>query len=320
MKIVRSLAAAGILYGVAALSPLVGVALAAFPEKEITIIVPYGAGGSTDVCVRAVASGMEKILGVPVQVVNRPGGQGTNGPQQLLTAAADGYTIATAGTGSIAIAPHMLGVNYNPDSFTYLPGFAQYLYGIATQPDSSIKTVADLMEAAKARKVTFGSTGAPSNVVMFELNKRLGTNFRHVPFPSGAEAVTAAIGGHVDVVIQDPPVVLPAVQSGRLRLIASASEGRWKTMPDVPTMKEQGVDVVIDSLIGFIAPKGVSDDRVEVLTRAITEAAHSTEVQALLDRLNMVYVEMAPDVVHQKLKSEYDRFGVIVREFGLDKR
>ncbi|MFC7610810.1 tripartite tricarboxylate transporter substrate binding protein [Teichococcus aestuarii] len=293
---------------------------ATWPEREISVIVQYGPGGSTDVSTRAIAAEAEKILGVPLQVVNRPGGQGTVGPQQVAAARPDGYTLGTTGLAGTAIAPHMLDVPYSADSFTFLPAFARYLYGIAVRAESPHRSIADLLAAAKAKRTTFAATGAPNNIGMFDLGRKAGARFQFVPFGSGAEAVTAALGGHVDAVIQNPPEMLPALQSGRLRLLASASAGRWKEYPDVPTLREQGHDVVVDSMIGFIAPKGVPEERLAVLSRAFLEAARKPALAEILGRFGMVPAVMQPDEFERTVREAHDRFGPELREAGLARK
>lgn len=296
------------------------LALAAWPEREITVIVQYGAGGSTDVSTRAIATEAEKILGVPVQIVNRPGGQGTVGVQQIAAARPDGYTIGTTGLAGLAIAPHMLDVAYTFDSFTFLPAFARYLYGIAVRAESPHRSIQDLVNAAKSRRTTFGATGAPNNIGMFDIARATGARFQFVPFGSGAEAVTATLGGHVDAVIQNPPEMLPALESGRLRLLASASAGRWKEYPDVPTLREQGIDVVVDSMIGFIGPKGVPQDRIERLTSAFLEAAQKPALAEILGRFGMVPSILQPPEFERVAREAHDRFGPQLREAGLARR
>lgn len=296
------------------------LAKAAWPEREITLIVQYGPGGSTDVSTRAMAAEVEKILGVTVQIVNRPGGQGTVGPQQVAAARPDGYVLGTTGLAGLAIAPHMLEVSYTSDNFTFLPAFARYLYGIGVRADSPYRTLQDLVDGAKARRTTFGATGAPNNIGMFDIARITKSRFQFVPFGSGAEAVTAALGGHVDAVIQNPPEMLPALQSGRLRLLASASVERWKEYPDVATLREQGIDVVVDSMIGIIGPKGIPQDRTELLTRAFLEAAQKPALAETLGRLGMLPILMQPAEFESTVREAFDRFGPQLREAGLARR
>lgn len=304
--------------GGALLAP--SLARAAWPEREVTILVAYGAGGSTDVCTRAVASEAEKILNVPIQIVNRTGGQGTSAPAQVMTSRPDGYTLATAGMAALAIMPHVLEVPYTLDSFSYLPGYARYLYGIAVPADSPFRTVQELVEAGKQRRLTFAAAGAPQNVGMFELNARLRTRFHFVPFPGGPEAVTAALGKHVDFVVQNPPELLPALQSGRLRLLASASDVRWKEFPDVGTLREQGIDLAVDSVLGLVGPKDIPADRLELLSRAFLQAAQMPSVAATLSRFGMIPAPLSAADFESLQRKAFAEFGPHLRAAGLARR
>lgn len=304
--------------GSALLAP--SLAHAAWPEREITVLVAYGAGGSTDVCTRAVASEAEKILKVPVQIVNRTGGQGTSAPAQVMIARPDGYTLATAGMAALAIMPYVLDLPYTLDSFTYLPGYSRYLYGIAVPADSAFQTVQQLMRAGQERRVTFAAAGAPQNIGMFELNAKLRTRFGFVPFPGGAEAVTAAIGKHVDFVVQNPPEMLPALQSGRLRLLASASDVRWKEFPDVPTLREQGIDLAVDSVLGLVGPKGIPPERIELLSQAFLQAAQTQVVAETVSRFGMIPAPVAAPDFERMQRNAFAEFGPHLRAAGLAKR
>ncbi|MCW8084230.1 Bug family tripartite tricarboxylate transporter substrate binding protein [Sabulicella glaciei] len=301
-------------------APAVRAQGATWPDREITILVAYGAGGSTDVCTRALAGEAEKILGVPVQIVNRTGGQGTSAPAQVASMRPDGHTLATAGMAALAILPHVLDLPYTLDSFTFLPGYARYLYGIAVPAESPIRTAQDLIAQGRQRRVTFAAAGAPQNIGMFELNKKLNTRFGFVPFPGGAEAVTAAIGRHVDFVVQNPPEMLPALQSGRLRLIASASDVRWKEYPDVQTLREQGVDLAVDSVLGLVGPKGIPQDRLERLNTALLQAARSPGVGETVSRFGMVPAPTPATEFEAMQRGAFAEFGPHLRENGLARR
>ncbi|MBS7813612.1 Bug family tripartite tricarboxylate transporter substrate binding protein [Roseococcus pinisoli] len=296
------------------------LAQARWPDREVTVLVPFGAGGSTDVSVRAICAEAEKILGVPMQIVNRTGGQGTAAPTQVSQARPDGHTIGSAAMSGLAIAPHMFEVGYTLDSFAYLPGTARFLYGIGVRADSPYGSIQDLVNAAKARRITFSATGPPNNLGLFDLNRKYGTRFGFVPFQSGAEAVTAAIGGHVEATSQTPPEMIPAIQSGRMRMLASASPARWKEFPDVPTLREAGFDVTIESLLGFVAPRGVPAERLAVLGDAIQRAAAMPAVEEALGRFGMVpAIQTAPEF-ERAIREGFVRYGEQLREAGLARR
>jgi tripartite-type tricarboxylate transporter receptor subunit TctC len=308
-------------WGTAALLSLTGAAAAqTWPEREISLVVNYGAGGVTDVTVRALATEASKILKVPVQVVNRPGGQGTTGPTFVAAQKPDGYTIGVTSFAPMAISPHMIDVSYKIDDFSYVGGFGRFRYGIAVNEASPIKSIDDLISAAKARRVTFSASGPPNNLALFELGKKAGVRFQYVPYPSGAEAVTAVLGGHVDAVVQTPTEMLQFVEGGKMRLLASASPVRWTEKPDVPTLIDLGHDVSIDSWVGLGGPKGVDPARLQILQSAFEQAARSPEVAKAFETLGMSLNYMSGEEYRAFLQKGYAEMATSLAEAGLAKQ
>jgi tripartite-type tricarboxylate transporter receptor subunit TctC len=273
---------------VLALTAFAGPALALkWPDREVTLVVNYGAGGVTDVTVRALAAEASKALGVPVQVVNRPGGQGTTGPTFIAAQKPDGSTIGVTSFAPMAISPHMMETSYKIDDFDYVGGFGRFRYGIAVAATSPIKSMEDLVAAAKTRRVTFAASGPPNNLALSKLGKKLGVRFQFVPYPSGAESVTAALGGHVDAVVQTPTEMNALAEAGRLRILASASPVRWTERPDMPTLLDLGYGISIDSWVGLAGPKGIDPARLDILRKAFEEAGKSPEVAKSFEQLGM---------------------------------
>ncbi|MGE7413227.1 Bug family tripartite tricarboxylate transporter substrate binding protein, partial [Methylobacterium tarhaniae] len=258
-----------------------------WPDREITLVVNYGAGGVTDVTIRALAAEATKILRVPIQVVNRAGGQGTTGPTFVAAQKPDGHTIGVTSFAPMAISPHLMDVSYKIDDFDYIGGFGRFRYGIAVAATSQIRSMEDLVAAARARRVTFAASGPPNNLALSNLGKKLGLRFQFVPYPSGAEAVTAALGGHVDAVVQTPTEMLGLIEAGRLRGLASASPVRWTERPDMPTLVDLGYGISIDSWVGLAGPKGIDTSRLDVLRQAFAQAARSPEVAKSFEQLGM---------------------------------
>lgn len=300
---------------------LIGSAAAeTWPDREITLVVNYGAGGVTDVTVRALAAEAAKALNAPVQIVNRPGGQGTTGPTFIASQKPDGYTIGVTSFAPMAINPHMIDVSYTIDDFDYLGGFGRFRYGIVVNEASPIKSIDDLIKAGKAKPVTFSASGPPNNLALLELGKKTGARFRFVPYPSGAESVTAVLGGHIDAVVQTPTEMLPLIQSGKLRLLASASPVRWTELPDVPTLVDLGHAVSIDSWIGLGAPKGIDLAKLKTLRDAFEKAARSPEVAKSFEQLGMSMAYMSGEEYRAFLKNGYDEMGKSLAETGLARR
>jgi tripartite-type tricarboxylate transporter receptor subunit TctC len=262
-----------------------------FPAHEVNVIVNYGAGGTTDVATRALAQTMEKILGKSVVVQNKPGALGTLTPAYIARQKPDGYQVGVVTYSTVAIMPHLMDLTYSMKDFEFVAGFGRFRYGIAVNADSPYHTLADLISAAKQGKgLFFGTTSAPNNLAIFELTRLAGANFEHISYKSGGEAVTALLSKQVQVIVQNPPDIMPHVKAGKLRMLASASPMRWPELPAVPTIKEQGFDIEIDSWLGLAVPKGTPAAIVKVLENATLKAMSDP---ALSDRMTQMGVDPA---------------------------
>ncbi len=262
---------------------------AAYPEREVSVVVPYGAGGSTDVIVRTMAQHMQRTLGKPLVVTNRTGAQATLGPSVVAKANADGYTLGALTYSAMAITPHLIQVPYTVDSFDYIGAFGRYQFGLAVRADAPYKTLQQFVEHAKnsPKPVFFASGGAPNNLAFFALGRSTGAKFEEVSYKGGAESVNALLGGQVEAVIQAPSEILPHVKSGSLRLLASASPSRLKDSPETPTLNEAGYNVEIDSWVGFIVPAGTPSAARQSLAQAAKAALEDPSVQSSLRALGV---------------------------------
>jgi tripartite-type tricarboxylate transporter receptor subunit TctC len=317
MKTIREAIAAGLILAAALGAP---AAQADWPEREVTLVVNYGAGGVTDSTVRALAVEAEKNLKVPVQIVNRPGGQGTVGPTFLAAQKPDGYTIGVTSFAPMAISPHMMNVSYSLDDFAFIGGYGRFRYGVAVRTESPIKSIDELVAAAKTRRVTFSASGPPNNLALWNLASKTGVQFQYVPFPSGAEAVTAVLGGHVDAVVQTPTEMLQLIDAGKLRLLASASPVRWTEKPDVPTLIDLGHGISIDSWIGLAAPKGTPPDRLQALEAAFSKSVQSPEVEKAFTNMGMSAAVMTGAEYRAFLDKGLKEMETALAESGLAKK
>ncbi|RZJ26263.1 MAG: tripartite tricarboxylate transporter substrate binding protein [Haliea sp.] len=266
--------------------PFAQPAIAAdWPEREITLTVMYGAGGNTDLMARAFAKQLEVELGGKrVIVVNRPGAQGTLGPDWVRQQKPDGYNIGFVSGSTLALTPHLTPVKFTLDDFTFLGAFAMPRFGVAVNAESPYKTMDDLVKAARSGKGVFlGSGAALNSLILTNLNATHQTRFDVVAYKSGAEVNTALLGNQVAVIVTNPPDILPFVATGKMRMLASASPKRWPELQDVPTMKELGMaSTVAESWTGLAAPKGLPKDVAARLEAATTAVANSKEFKAAL--------------------------------------
>lgn len=250
-----------------------------WPTREVTVIVPTGGGGGADLASRALFAAVSAKLGVPMVVKNMPGAGGALALRELVNARPDGYTIGNMGVGSHVVLPQTTDLGFDPMTATTM--IAQTFgvtFGIAVAANSPIKSIDELVAEGKKRRVNY-SASLPSIVVaMFQLAAQTGANFNWVKAATGTEAVTQAAGGHVDAVIQSTTEMLPLLQSGALRLLASASEIRWPQYPDVKTLREFGYNAANVAFLGFAGPKDMPQDARQRLETAIGEAMKDPEL------------------------------------------
>jgi tripartite-type tricarboxylate transporter receptor subunit TctC len=260
----------------------------AFPSKPVTLIVPWPAGGSSDIYFRKLGEITQKHLGQNLVIENRPGGSGNNGPTTMAkTAQPDGYTISQL-TISAFRAPHMQKVDWNPVSdFTYIIGLAGYTFGVVVKADSPFKTFNDLIAYAKANpgKLSYATpgTGTSLHLAMEEVGAKAGVQFLHVPFKGYADGAIALMGGHVMVQV-DSTGWAKQVDAGAQRLLATLGEKR--TRWGAPTVKELGVDTVSASPFGLVGPKGMSPQVVKTLHDAFKRSLDDPDYLKLLATLD----------------------------------
>lgn len=276
----------------------------AWPAREVTIIVAVGPGSSADAIARGVAKVMTKEIGAGVQVKNVLGGAGLTGFAELAASKPDGYTIGLVNVGGLLVFPHIMKVPYTWDSFAFLGGVAENYYGIGIAEASPIKTVEDLIAAARTRRVTYSASAIMNGVAMIQLGNAAGVKFQFVPSSTQPEAVAQAVGGHVDLVLQTPPDLVPLIEGKKLRLLASATGNRWPNYPEVKTLKELGYDAASVVPLGFACPAGVPPEARAKLEQAITKAAGDAELAAAMRNLTIMPRAMTAAQFYQAIKSQ----------------
>jgi tripartite-type tricarboxylate transporter receptor subunit TctC len=264
----------------------------AYPDKPITLIVPWPAGGSTDVVMRSISEAASKHLGQPIVVDNKPGASGTLGPAVMAAnAKADGYTIAQMPITVMRL-PLMQKTTWDAVSdFTYIAHLTGYTFGITTKADGQFKTWAEVVAFAKANpgKVTYATPGAGTSlhIGMEQIAAAAGVQLTHVPFKGGAETNAAVLGGHTTLQA-DSTGWKPLVDGGQLRLLAIWTAERSKNWPDAPTLKELGYPFVFDSPFGVAGPKGMDPAIVAKLHDAFKKAIADKAVIDTMAKYDMV--------------------------------
>lgn len=262
------------------------VAFAAdYPNKPVTIIVPFPAGGSTDLMARAVAQEFTKTLGQNVVITNTGGGAGTVGTMAVARARADGYTLGVVPAAPLVNQPHMRKTPYDLDSFEYICQLFNSPLALAVKPDSPFNTLQEFIVFAKANpdKLTYGTPGPGTlpHLAMEQLLDKAGIKAKHVPFQGDAPASTALLGGHTDLYVGPVNVI----ENKDMRSIAVFSEERVDLLPKVGTAIEQGVDMTAAWWGGVLAPKGTPPDVIAVVEDSCAAAANSDTFKATLTSL-----------------------------------
>ncbi len=253
-----------------------------FPDKPVTLIVPWSAGGGTDTGARLLQPYLEDELGVSVTVVNKTGAGGWIGWNDLANADPDGYTIGLANS------PHIITGYINPtlnrdkdlDDFIGLGMHVVDPDTVSIRPDEDRFTNLDeLIEYAQNNEVTVTSTGegTDEHLVILNLNKEMGTNFVPVHFDGAAESRSSVLGGHVDVLVANLGEILSLYHDGDIEVLGVAAQERSSFMEDVPTLAEQGVEVYQESSRGFLAPAGTDPEVVQILEEALEKAINNEE-------------------------------------------
>jgi tripartite-type tricarboxylate transporter receptor subunit TctC len=298
--------------------------LAAYPDKPIQLIVPYGAGGSTDLLARAIAQVAPKYFPQPLVVVNKTGGGGIPGRVDVVRSKPDGYTLLFGwGSGEDLVVPHQRKLPYDLFAdFETVCRMSIHSIALAVPAASPYKSLGDLVKAAKGKEYVTASVstkGASVDVTFLLFGKAAGIKVTTIPGAGGADAITKLVGGHVDFGGGHPSEILPHMKAGRLRALAVALEQRDPSIPDVPTFKEAGYDVVTaGSVKGVAAPKGTPKDVIAYLEKKFKEVADDPEFRKIMSDLGQPvhYMNAADYTVW--FKQSYDQFGSLYKTLGIE--
>ncbi|CAH6799772.1 ABC transporter substrate-binding protein [Vibrio chagasii] len=253
-----------------------------YPSKNIRLVVPFGAGGGTDAVGRTLANSAKDVLGQNISIMNRTGGAGAVGMSFGAQQRADGYTL-TVVTREIASLPQMGLMRHTADDFRLIRLVNLDPAVVLVAKDSPYNTINDLIKEARDNpgSVKFASTAAP-NFYLMSLEKDQDIKLNAIPYNGASEAIPAVLGNHTDVTMVTPGEAIAQLRSGQLKALGVMSEERIQYIPDVPTLKEQGIDVVTGTWRGIGAPKNTPDEVVEKLGKAFDEAMASEEFKSFM--------------------------------------
>jgi tripartite-type tricarboxylate transporter receptor subunit TctC len=301
-----------------------GLNAQSFPTKPIRIIVPFPPGDSLDIMSRLIAPKLLERLGQTVVVDNRPGAAGQLGLELGARAAPDGYTIAGGQGGNLVVQPH----TYRKLPYDALKDFApvalsttNYL-ALVVSPTAPFKSVQEMIAYAKSNKgkLTFGSNGEGGFPHMsMEMLRSLAGPFEylHVPFKGSAQIVTELAGGRVDATILGIGSITPYIKTGRIRLLAVTSPSRAELWPDTPSIAEAVPGYDSRGWFGYVAPAGTPKQVVALLNQEINRAMAMPDVKEKLNAIGLTVVGESPEWFAKVLKSDFDKYGKLVKTIGL---
>lgn len=306
----------------AALSPVVASAQG-FPNKPIKLLVPFPAGGPADIFARALAGGMSAELGQQIVIENRAGAGGLTGVDALAKSAPDGYTIGMNGAAALSAIPFMVAkmpFDWQKD-LAVLTLVVRVPEVVVVNPAVEARTLQELVAYARAnpRKISYGSagTGSITHLAVELLKKEAGIDLVHVPYRGAAPAVNDLLGGHVQMVVLDTPVLLPHIRADKVRALAVTSGKRSAALPDVPTTGEAGLPKVIsDNWYGLSAPAGVPADVIEKLRKAAVSTLSSADIKRQFESQDAVPAPMSSTDFAAFIQAEQSKWGPIVVATG----
>jgi tripartite-type tricarboxylate transporter receptor subunit TctC len=303
--------------------PLTAQGQTGYPDRPITLIVPYAPGGGNDVMARAVAEPMGKVLGQPLVIENRGGGGGSIGTRQVAKAPADGYTLGLGGTGTLAIDPTLYpNVGYDPrKDFAPVGLIATSPLIILVNEGVAARNVPELIALARTQpgKLNYASAGSGSGIhlgtVLFA--ETAGIDLTHIPYKGTGPALTDLLGGHVQIYFSSLPPAIGLVKEGKLRALGVTSLTRSPSFPDVPTVAEQGVSGFEAVLhYGIVAPAGTPRPVIEKLNAALRTALSDPAVNNHLAMEGAEPLPTSPEQYAADIDREEGKWSALVKKSG----
>lgn len=278
-----------------------------YPTKEVKVIVPSDAGSVPDLAIRALAEGFKQETGQALVVEDVPGGAQVPGTVKMAKSASDGYTLGILPSGVLNLRPLLQQVEFKfPEDFTPIVGVGDYQINFAARKDAPYNTVAEMVKYYKDKNqaVTVATSGVntASHLVMEMLVKQTGLQYRHLPNDSGSKVLTALLGGHADIAIANLADVYAQVKKGDVKILGVPAESRYENLKDVPTLKEQGIDVVGSPTFDIYAPKNLPKDIADKLTNVFLKSMDSDQFKQFVTNTNMTITKTAPDKLIPQLQ------------------
>ncbi|WP_424134503.1 tripartite tricarboxylate transporter substrate binding protein [Roseomonas chloroacetimidivorans] len=292
----------------------------AFPDRPITIVLPYAPGSAADSYGRALGEHFTRVMGQSVVVVNRDGGSGVVGMRYVATQPADGYTLGLTPMTAIVVQPHLVrGTGTSPENFAPICGTNENVLGVLVRADSQIRDLTGLVAEGKKRAMSFGSPGPNSlpQLAVWRVQRASGVEFTHLPFRGDPPHLNEVMAGRLDFSAAVVSSAAGLIDSGRLRLIAVFSERRHPDYPDVPTAREQGIDALQYSPVGLYAPAGTPEPVMAKLEDACRTGVQDEGFLRVARQVRLVVNHIGRADFTRLIQREYEAHGQILRELGV---
>src|SRR6266446_1964097 len=315
-----------LIMGVLVLAALNLPAVAQYPSKPITVIVPFAAAGPTDVVTRLVCEHMSRTLGQPIIVENVGGAGGTLGMTRAAQAQPSGYTIAVGNMGTQSAAPALYpALKYDPVKSFAQVGIVNFTpQAIVAKKDTTAKTLKEFIDYLKANntKLTYGhaGVGSISHVSGLVFNAKFGLTPNLVPYRGTGPAIRDLVGGVIDYMVDQSLNVIPQIQAGTIKVYAIAAPERLSSLPDVPTTGEGGVDFIFSAWNAMVAPKGTPKEIVAMLADALGKALDDPTIQKRYVELGSSApksAERGPAGLQKLVESEVARITPVIKAAGV---
>ncbi len=296
---------------------------ASWPERAVQWVVPYPAGGGSDVIARIVATNLELPLGQPIVVENKPGAATIIGASFIQSAKPDGYIVGTADSGTLAYNPALYSkLTYDPAKFTYIGGIARFPLMLAVNENSPFKTLQDVIDAAKEQsgKLSASSAGAgsPHHMALELFKQRANVDILHVPYKGAAPAIQDLLGGQVDMSFVDSAAGLANIKAEKLRVLAVATPERIALLPNVPTMAEAGIaDFTAYAWQGLVGPADLPEDVVKKLSDGLQTALGSAEAEQKIRNMGVEPMPMSAEEFKAYSESQRQEWESVIQKAGI---
>ncbi len=297
-----------------------GPAFAEFPERPIQVIVPYSAGGSTDLSMRILADTFKRVVpGATMVVRNQPGGGGSIGVSAGLHSRPDGYTVGAGAQGPLSLLPHLGGTDYTLDDVAFIGMMSRSLQLLVACKGAPFSDFDGFMAYAKTKAPQVGNSGAggANHVSAEAFAKAAGIKVKAVPFNGSSKARTACIGGHIDAMVASPAEALAQSKAGNMTPLFIMEEKRIDLFPDTPTAVEKGIDFTWSSWKGLIAPKGIPEGELAMLRDSFAKCVADKEFQKRMTDAGE-FVEYADAAkLEKKVRSDSETAETVLRDLGM---